>query len=480
MKKNDLHDLVRSLSKSEKRYFKLQSQGHGGGGNYLRIFEILEKQALFDEKELQNAFPEQVTANQLHVTKNYLREKILESLRSFHSQISRDAVVKDFLKNVEILFYKELYGQAADELRRAENLAQEYELHTAQIEISRWKRKLEQALHPNRFDRFAEILEEQKQAADALQNNLDHWLNIVRISQNFMQPDEGIRGENRLAKSPEQALSLESKVLYFNALYIKSLRKGSQKEAKNALRELIQILEKSPSRLKEEPVSYQTTVNNLASFHVFRGEGEQALELLRRSRQFLEKLGLPDSRRPVLKQLVRTLNIELEIYRHAANPTLFEPFFRDAEAFVKKSAPKMPGEYLLSFQFQFAWICFLKKDFDKALSWVNEPLNQPRKAGESPIFRYVILLNLMIHCECRNLFVLRYFVENARRQFKKWGEIQPFEQELLHFFSKIGQSPVGEFKSLYVELRRRLFPENSPSLVPEDALRMLDFRRWLV
>lgn len=98
MKKNDLHDLVHSLSKSEKRYFKLQSQAHGGDGNYLRMFEILEKKTLFDERTLQNAFPEQVSAKQLHVTKNYLREKILESLRSFHSQMSRDAAVKDFFE----------------------------------------------------------------------------------------------------------------------------------------------------------------------------------------------------------------------------------------------------------------------------------------------------------------------------------------------------------------------------------------------
>ncbi|MCC6462720.1 MAG: hypothetical protein IT260_19795, partial [Saprospiraceae bacterium] len=376
--------------------------------------------------------------------------------------------------------FKELFNQAADELRRAESVANEYELHTAQIEVSRWKRKLEQTLYPNRFERFAEILAEQKQAADALQNNLVHWQNIVRTSQNFIRRNVEVTDETDSVESPEHAISLESKVLFFNALYVKTLREGNPMEAENALRKLVQLLENSPKRVKEDPVSYLTTVNNLASFHVFRSEGQKALDLLRSSRQFLEKLGLPDSRRPVLKQLVRTLNIELEIYRHAPDPAQFDPFFQDAEAFVKKTAPKMPGEYLLSFQFQFAWISFLKKDFSKALSWVNEALNESRKVGKSPIFRHILLLNLMIHCERRNIFVLRYFVENTRRQFKKSGDTQAFERELLHFFSKIGQSPASEFKALYLELRRRLFPEEAPSLVPEDALRMLDLRRWLV
>ncbi len=479
MKKTDLYDLIHSLTKSEKRYFKLQSQRQGAEGNYLRIFDILEKQPVFDEKALREQFDEATFLNQLHVTKNYLREKILDSLRSFYSRMSRDATVKELLRNVEILFLKELFDQANDELQRAESLANEYELHTAQIEVSRWKRKLEQTQYPNRFERFAEILKEQEKALDALQNNLECWQTILRSSQKFMRRNVDFQREEGIGISQDFALSLESKVLYFNTLYVESLRKGNQDQAEKALLDLIEILENRPARVKDDPASYLTTVNNLAGFYVFRQEGEKALELFRRTRVFLGTIGLPDSRRPVLKQLVRTLNIELEIYRHASDPAPFEPFFQDAESFVKKSASKMPGEYLISFQFQFAWICFLKKDFDGALSWINQSLNEGRKFSGQPVFRAVLILNLMIHCERRNLFVLRYFVESARRQFKKSGEIRSFEQELLHFFSKIGQAPTREFKPLYLELRNRLFPENAPSIIPPDAAQMMDLRRWL-
>lgn len=478
MKKNDLHDLVCSLTKSEKRYFKLQCRRQGTDGNYLRIFEVLEKQADFDERALREQFAGETFSNQLHVTKNYLREKILESLRDFHSQMSKDIVVKDLLKNVEILFYKELYGQAADELRRAESLANDYELHTAQIEVSRWKRRLEQTSHPNRYDRFAEILAEKKRAANALHNNLDCWDAIVQVSQKFMQRDTA---NNPLIPliAPENAQSLESKVLVYNTLYIKNLREGKQAEAGKALSDLIKILESHPWRVKEDPVSYITTVNNLTGFHVFRGESDEALDVISRHRRFLENIGLPDTRRPVLKQVLRTTNIELEIYRTADDPSRHEDFFREAEVFVKKLAPKMPIEYLLSFQFQFAWVQFLKKDYDKALSWVNEPLNEWRKNSGHSVFRYLLLLNLMIHCERQNLFVLRYYVDSARRQFRKSGELRPYEQELLHFFSKIGQTPQSEHSKLRLDLRQKLFPQQGDSLVPEDALRMMDFRRWL-
>lgn len=479
MKKNDLHELIHSLTKSEKRYFKLQCRRQGTEGNYLRIFEILEKQPVFDENALREQCAGEAFLQQLHVPKNYLREKILECLRQFHSQLSKDAAVKDLLKNVEILFYKELFGQARDELRRAETLANDYELHTAQIEVSRWKRKLEQTLHPNRYERFAEILAEQKLATEALQNNLECWEAIVGTSQNFMRKEAaGVPPPALVA--PEAARSLESKVLIYNTLYIKNLREGNPSGASGALLDLIKILEKQPARVKEDPVSYLTTVNNLAGFYVFRNEREKALGMIAQHRRYLENLGLPDVRRPVLKQMVRTTNIELEIYRTAEDPAQHEQFFGEAEVFVKKLAPKMPAEYLLSFQFQFAWVHFLRKNYDAALSWLSQPLNDWRKNSGQAIFRNLLILNLMVHCERRNLFVLRYFVDSARRQFRKSGDLQPFELELLHFFNKFGEAGESERRGLYRDLRAKLFPENAGSLVPSEVLRMLDFRRWLV
>ena len=301
----------------------------------------------------------------------------------------------------------------------------------------------------------------------------------VKIGSRDFKPIDCTCHDLIFCKYSENALSLESKTLYFNTLYVKCLRESQPEKAETALRDLMKILENYPTRVKEDPVSYITTVNNLAGFYVFRNDGEKALSLLSRSRNFLENLGIPDGRKPVLKQIVRTTNIELEIYRNAADPYRHEPFFLEAEVFVKKLAPKMPAEYLLSFHFQFAWICFLRKEYDKVLEWLGGPLNEWRKHSGHYIFRHLLLLNLMVHCERRNLFVLRYFVESARRQFKKSGEAKPYELELLHFFSKIGQAPELEYRKLYLELKQKLFPIQGASLVPEEALRMMDFRRWL-
>ena len=51
-KKGNLHALIHSLTKSEKRHFKLVAQSHGSNKNYLDLFDALDGQEVFDESAL--------------------------------------------------------------------------------------------------------------------------------------------------------------------------------------------------------------------------------------------------------------------------------------------------------------------------------------------------------------------------------------------------------------------------------------------
>ena len=45
----ELFNLVKSLSKSEKRFFKLSSSLQSGEKNYLKIFDCIDKQKSYNE-----------------------------------------------------------------------------------------------------------------------------------------------------------------------------------------------------------------------------------------------------------------------------------------------------------------------------------------------------------------------------------------------------------------------------------------------
>ena len=112
----DLYQLIHSLSKAEKRYFSLPLSGKN---IYQKIFEIIEKQDQYDEKEI----AEKLKIRQIHVYKNYLYKLILKSLRSFHAESSESILLFNQLQNFEILFDKGLYKQARKILMRCRAMA---------------------------------------------------------------------------------------------------------------------------------------------------------------------------------------------------------------------------------------------------------------------------------------------------------------------------------------------------------------------
>ena len=100
----ELFDLVKSLSKSEKRFFKLSSSLQTGEKNYLQIFDAIEKQSSYDEAALKKQFAKETFVKHFPSEKNHLYKTILKSLRGFHADNSINSVLKQEIKNVEILY----------------------------------------------------------------------------------------------------------------------------------------------------------------------------------------------------------------------------------------------------------------------------------------------------------------------------------------------------------------------------------------
>ena len=110
----ELFKLIKSLSKSEKRFFKLSSSLQSGDKNYLKIFDFIEKQNEYNEEKLKVEFSKEIFIKHLPSQKNHLYKLILKSLRSFHSEESVISILKQEIKNIEILYNKALYKEWLD------------------------------------------------------------------------------------------------------------------------------------------------------------------------------------------------------------------------------------------------------------------------------------------------------------------------------------------------------------------------------
>ncbi len=474
-KEDELFTLVKSLSRSEKRYIKLHSRHDSSGANYLKLFDAVDAQEEYDEAAIKKQFRNETFIKQLHVTKYYLRNLIMDALRSFHGNISKDAELKEMLRNVEILYNKELYALCETELKKSEQLADKYELYTGMYEVLAWKRKLKQALEPYSYHAFHDYISRQEKALGLLENNTAHWQSMIVNTWQMMGNDapEGIK-----ALKPGKAVTLEAKVLESNTRYLQYFGTGKGDKAVTELYQLLHLLEQYPHRLKEEPSPYVSTINNLVSYLIFSKRDEEALELIRKARVVYETFSITTEKKSMLKQVLRTYNLELEIYRNRKEKSNLA-FALETAQFIEANRNKIPKDYLLSFWFQLGHICFTNGQYDEALKWLNNILNDKPGGARPDLQKHARMLNIIIHLEQKNDFVLRYFVDSTRRFIKKHSTLHTYEDVLLKMFAKLSNTPPGTYRKLYRDVYEELFAADSNSAIPDEVLDYINYKEWL-
>jgi tetratricopeptide (TPR) repeat protein len=462
-KKNNLFELIKSLSPSEKRHFRRSLSGNeNDDSNFLLLFDKIDKMDSYSEQEIKNTFKGKKFVNQLHVTKIYLQDTILKSLRSFHAASSSSLIIKDLLKNIEICFHKELYNQCQLEIQKSEKIAIQTEDDIALLEILNWKRKLAQTKSPNNLN-LKEIIVSQGPLLQRLNNVHVLWELMSGVSDAKL-PDK------------ESAHSLNEKVLLHHLIYRIEIQHGRNNEAKKCLEELIGILESNPLRLREEPGLYLTSVNNLLGFLVFTKNYGEALAVLSKAKVFYERSDKAKRSRSNFRQILRMYNIELEIYRDTESLEKGISLIANIEELIKKHKGTTPKEYLVSLWFQFGYVYFLKKDFKSSLHWINEIMNSAFATLRPDLYVQTHFLNLMVHLELKNFFVMRYFVDSTKRFGKKNQSFKPHHKILLEFFVKISGAPESEYRALFGKLHDEIVTSN---LIPLHDLDYINWNKWI-
>ncbi len=459
MKKNEeLFYLIKSLSKSEKRHFKLSAQGNESA-EYLLLFDAIEGQKTYDEKAIKEQFKDKTFIHQLTTIKNYLKNRILQSLRNYHSKISRNAELIDIIRNVEILYHKGQYPICESELKRAEKKATNYQQDLLLFQIYDWKRKVHQVLYPQDMETIKTITERQKNTLKFT----NEYIDLILANIDPLQ----------FSLSHKKSVSLQNKTLKTLHKYRKLLIAKDHNKAKRVLEDLLKEWEQQPELLKEYFTMYFSVCNNLLGYLVFKKQYKEAfvrILLIKQKAQAIENISAA-----FIKEKLRLYNIELEIHRSLKDLHTTHEVIDEIQHFVEEHKTLVPGNYLLSFRFQFANIYFLKNDFKKTLHWINAVLNNQTKKDRKDLITYTHWLNLLAHYELGNGFTLRYLIDSMKKYLKKHKNIAVYEKKVLKFLSKTVEFSSKQQRNAFMELQKELLTHP----FPENVLGYVDFNEWI-
>ncbi len=454
----------------------------GSNNNYIKLFDEIDKQDVYDEQKIKEKFTQEKFVKQLHVTKIYLSNLILKSLRNFHSSISKSAELKDLLRDIEILFQKELFNQCKYEIDKAEKMAIEYEDATSLIEVLSWKRKLLLATK-NFFQGKNEILKMLEVQDDSLKkigNLSQYWKYTFSVFEEFNKGENNFKKflSNPLLKNLSEDEFLQSKVLYYHIMFTVEIVKSNDDKAVEHLENLIELLESHPKRVKDDPSSLITAINNRVGMLLTAKDYKNVTPLIQKIRNLPEEYEIKNRSKITFKILLQAYNVELEMYRDTENIEKAKELVNSIVEFIDKNESIIPVDYKMLFYYQIGHVYFLAGEYSNSLKWLNEIISNRTSIPREDIHSYARFLNLIIHYELKNIYVLKYAVESCRRFLKKKRKLHNFENELLKFFAKLSVTLPEKHPALFSKLQEKLFAETDQR-IKNDALDYFNFEKWI-
>lgn len=436
----ELFKLIKSLSKSEKRFFKLSSSLQGGDKNYLKIFDLIEKQSEYNEDELKEVFAKETFIKHLPSEKNHLYKLILKSLRSFYSEQSVISLLKQEMKNIEILYNKALYKECEKFVSRAKEIARDYEKFYYWFELIAWEKKLlEEAYESGEFTtNLDELIEEEELVIAKLRNLAEYQviyskINLVFRSGGFTRDEaerkmvDGI-ADYHLIKGKNTAISTRAASMCY---YIKGLCAATNRNYEDSYQffnRTREILDNNPKIKVDSQQRYVMTLAHLLRCYIDGKQFDNAQKMIEDIRAIESKKG------------GNSMDIQVRLFTssYAQELTLLHakgefqksvdliPRIEELQMFFGEKINK-EQEVILTYKKAYSY--FGIGNYKKALFYVNNVLNDNEQQLRQDIYSFLRLFNLVLHFELENYDFLEYVIKSTNRFLTK--QERDFEAETI-------------------------------------------------
>lgn len=485
---NNLHQLIRSLSSTEKGYIKKQSGVHviGEQNKYIKLFDAIDKQKEYNEKEIVKKFKDDPILNNFAVAKNYLFRFILKSLESYHSNVKSE--LRSTLNQIEILYNKNLPAIAKKMLVKAKSTANEYELYEFMEEIIDWEIILlvEEATPANYLEMvnkyFGELYESiEKKKTIIGYKHLYQKLRAKGLYTGYARNDEDVLAFQKIA---DEAHKNENAVLNtFSAKFYRNLMQSNflfmvneQQQANDILQDTVKLLDENPHMVNIKPFAYLGILRNKAVNELSLQRYKDLFKTLRKMEEFVQKYGHLNRNYEIM-----TENLKLFVYIPTGQ---FDKALSIAQRVEElyKSLPvtrSLQKEKQLQ-HYAYAYIYIGLGDHKMANQHINILLNQSDFDLRSDLYCFAHILSLIVHFEMGNIELLEYRIRSTYRLLLRRNKLYNFEKQILGFLkgSQKRSKNSGALMRDFIQLKEEI-EAITTSKVEQNALSLFDLISWL-
>ncbi len=441
---NDLVHLISSMTRQEKRYFKLSAAFYnkGKGNDCSRLFEIIDRVQPQSDAALAAAVQGQSYARRLSSLKNELTEVLLDSLSAYHATKQSRAQLRRLLTHVETLYNRGLYNHCLKILTRAEKKARETEYHPALIEVFRWKRILLIRGVTDSFEADANTLYQQADIVLAQIANANSYLRLMDLMQAISAryaavPVPGdlekLRSiiEHPLMQDETRAVSFEAQLALYNTRGTYALLTSDQNGALQQYKKAVYLWKRFPAMMADRPAQYGRYLLNYLNCLLSSADESEFVTILRDLKAL--SVASPEE----VNSMQDAWNIELLYFLNRGQLERCLAVIADIEKSFLVWADRYSPLVYLTLCYNCAVIYILEGRYGKALEYITFILNERRIEVKRDLREFARIFSVIVHYELGNIDILESRLRSAKRLVRKNQPPDIVERIVLHSIERL-------------------------------------------
>ncbi|MDA9774314.1 hypothetical protein N9B82_05095 [Saprospiraceae bacterium] len=496
MKNDKLVRLICSMSKSEKRNFKLLATKTGGKDKiYIQLFDFIEHYEFVDEdddrrgKAFLFAKIPTLKPRQLSNQKNILYKLILRSLRDTNKDIYLEIQAREQFDFAKVLYAKGEYRESLEFLQKAKRMARSLEKSSLIYLALDFEKQIEaQHVTGSMSARAVELAKQSEELVEDLQltnqlSNLSLLLygrylknGFARSISDFDRLEEFFY--SHLPEFESYNLNFRQRLyLYQSYVWYHYMSQNFAKNYRYALK-WIDLFNEQPSMIEVDTASYLKGLHNVLSSLYLAGKRIHFQE-------FYDKLQDVRTNKKIHFNVNETSLLNLFGFVHGINRIILFVDYKNGLELVDELIVVLEvGNHgwdrsrLLVFYYKIACIYFGNQMYEEAIIWLNKIINENFGSLKQDVQCFARILSLITHYEMGHELLVSYQIISVYRFLLKMRQLGKVQREIFIFLRKTAKINRSELNPEFGLLKDKLL------VIAEDvyerrAFLYLDIISWL-
>ena len=487
--KENLFILIKSMSKSEKRQFKLYAGRVEANQNakFLHLFNLLDRASEYNEADiLKKKF---VTKQQLSNLKAHLYRQLLISLRMTPSIQNERMQIREQLDFATVLYQKGLYKQSLKLLDKAKAIANRYEEKYAAFEIVELEKVIEsQYITRSMSNRAEELIHDASHLAAENQlcsdlSNLSLQLYERLIKAGYAKSDEEFREVTkfffeRLPNVEYEQMGFRERMWFCKAhVWYGLITQDFLASFKFATR-WVELFEQYPRMIPSHPVFYLKANNFLLEALALLKYPSRFKRVLKKMQAVINATTFPKNDNILALSFLYSYTNQLNLYfmegKFREGLVVIPEILEQIEQYKNQIDP----HHVMLMYYKVACLYFGADEHEKAIVYLQRIIENKDLKMREDLLCFARVLSLFAHYEAGYDYDLDKHIRETYKFLLKMDDLHEVQKSMIAFIRRLGDIYPHELKEHFKALHKEL-KEYEDDPYERRAFLYLDILSWL-